>query len=174
MLGSFTPRTLSGRRLRSQSSLKTLSHRCREARLCASVCLPMGLGKLLECCPAFRLMDPTGLFCQCRSSARHTQLSAVNEKRVRSTVREVVKRVAVSTDSCHDANRPASLVWRIRLYDDHNNTHSFPSSSVYFTKRYHHSVAILQFCWFCQLYWSGVSAPSQHVTLFWTEPFLGA
>lgn len=74
-----------------------------------------------DSCPAYRLMN-SAVSCQYQSSARHIQLPLANDGGDWSAKGVVVKCVAVNTDSCNDAKRPVSLVWRIRLHGAHGNT----------------------------------------------------
>lgn len=62
---------------------------------------------------------------QCRW---HIQLPFVIDEGERSTAGVVVNCVAVNTNSCNDAKRPACFIWRIRLYGAHSNTTPILSS----------------------------------------------
>jgi hypothetical protein len=93
-----------------------------------------------DSCPAYRLMN-SAVSCQYQLSARRIQLPLVHDGGDWSAKGGVVvKCVAVNTDLCNDAKRPASLVWRIRPYGAHGNTIPILSPDVCYTIYRYYSV----------------------------------
>lgn len=66
-------------------------------------------------------------------SAWHIQLPFVKDEGGRPIAGVVVNCVAVNTNSCNDATRPACLIWRIRLYGAQSNTILILSLCVFYT-----------------------------------------
>ena len=98
-------------------------------------------------------------------SARRIRFPFANDEGNRSTIGVVVNCVAVSTNPCIDAKRPASLVWRIRQYGAYGNKLSDPSSSVNCATHCCDSVGNSWISLILSALLTGMSAPSQHATL---------